>query len=87
MAAMTATEYGFPVPEGNAPTLWFDLARAAFDTQAARWNTAVCNGGLRWQIYEENAGYGVALTLNKEQTDTVTDTTTRTASAMAPSSS
>lgn len=57
IASLTAHEYGFPVPEGNAPTLWFDLARAAFDTQAARWGMDVCNGGLRWQIYPENKGY------------------------------
>lgn len=57
MACLTANEYEFPVPDGEAPSLWFDLAQAAFDTQAARWGTDVCAGGLRWQIFESNAGW------------------------------
>lgn len=57
IACLNAMEYGYPVPEGQPPTLWFDLARAVFDTQAARWEMEPCNGGLRWQIYADNKGY------------------------------
>lgn len=57
IAALSAMEYGFPVPEGNSSSLWFDLAEAVFNTQWPRWDTTSCNGGLRWQIFSYNAGY------------------------------
>ncbi|GME22881.1 Glycoside hydrolase family 76 [Neofusicoccum parvum] len=55
LAAMTAAERDFPTT-GNQ-TAWIDLARNVFDTQAARWDTGSCGGGLRWQIFTFNAGY------------------------------
>jgi hypothetical protein len=57
LASLSAAEYGFPVPRGKASTLWLDLSRAVFDTMVPRWDTATCNGGLRWQIFQSNAGY------------------------------
>jgi mannan endo-1,6-alpha-mannosidase len=57
LATLTALEYGFPIPQGKASTIWLDLSRAAFDTMVPRWETSTCNGGLRWQIFESNKGY------------------------------
>lgn len=54
IAALTAAEYSFPVPAGNASTLWLDLAAAGFNTMIPRWNTSACNGGLAWQIFPDN---------------------------------
>ncbi len=56
MAVMTAAEYNFPNPPATQPQ-WLALAQAVFNTQAARWETADCNGGLRWQIFIWNNGY------------------------------
>lgn len=56
LAVMSAAEYNFPNPPADQPQ-WLELAQAVFNTQAARWDTADCNGGLRWQIYQWNKGY------------------------------
>ncbi|KAI1750455.1 glycosyl hydrolase family 76-domain-containing protein [Xylaria castorea] len=56
MAAMSAAEYNFQNPEHGQPQ-WLALAQAVFNTQAARWETESCNGGLRWQIFTWNNGY------------------------------
>ncbi|KFY57782.1 hypothetical protein V496_06329 [Pseudogymnoascus sp. VKM F-4515 (FW-2607)] len=56
MAAMTAAEYNFPNPPPEDPQ-WLALAQAVFHTQADRWDTAHCLGGLKWQIYPFNTGY------------------------------
>lgn len=56
MTVMTAAEYAFPDPPGDEPG-WLALAQAVFNTQAARWDTQNCNGGLRWQIFTWNNGY------------------------------
>ncbi|KAI1854217.1 hypothetical protein JX266_001358 [Neoarthrinium moseri] len=56
MAVMTAAEYKFPDPPKGQPH-WLALAQAVFNTQAARWDTQYCNGGLRWQIFQWNNGY------------------------------
>ncbi|KAH6645836.1 family 76 glycoside hydrolase [Truncatella angustata] len=56
MAVMTAAEYKFPDPPEGKPQ-WLALAQAVFNTQAARWDDAECNGGLRWQIFQWNNGY------------------------------
>ena len=50
LAAMTAAEYKFPDPPDDKPQ-WLALAQAVFNTQAARWDTEHCGGGLRWQIF------------------------------------
>jgi predicted alpha-1,6-mannanase (GH76 family) len=57
LAVLSAYEHGFPAPAGQSPTIWLDLAIAVFNTQAARWNTEACGGGLKWQIFESNKGY------------------------------
>ena len=55
-AAMTAAEYNFPNPPADQPQ-WLALAQGVFNSQAARWSNATCNGGLHWQIYSFNNGY------------------------------
>ncbi|CAJ2503710.1 Uu.00g111040.m01.CDS01 [Anthostomella pinea] len=56
MAVMSAAEYKFQNPPAGQPQ-WLALAQAVFNTQAARWDTEHCNGGLRWQIFQWNNGY------------------------------
>jgi mannan endo-1,6-alpha-mannosidase len=36
---------------------WLALAQGVFNSQAIRWDTSTCGGGLRWQIYSFNNGY------------------------------
>ncbi|KAK0650944.1 Mannan endo-1 [Lasiodiplodia hormozganensis] len=55
-AALSAAELGFPNPPADQPQ-WLALAQAVFNTQAARWDTTSCGGGLRWQIFTFNNGY------------------------------
>lgn len=56
MGVMSAIENGFPAPPpGTKP--WLELVKALFENQAARWDNTSCGGGLKWQIYPENA-YG-----------------------------
>ena len=55
-AVMSAAENNFPNPPPDKPQ-WLGLAQAVFNTQAARWDTEHCNGGLRWQIFEWNKGF------------------------------
>ncbi|KHO00219.1 Glycoside hydrolase, family 76 [Metarhizium album ARSEF 1941] len=56
LAVMSAAEYKFPDPPPNEPQ-WLALAQAVFNTQAGRWDTEHCNGGLRWQIFKWNQGF------------------------------
>ncbi|KAI0413252.1 glycosyl hydrolase family 76-domain-containing protein [Xylaria grammica] len=56
MAAMSAAEYNFQNPAKDKPQ-WLALAQAVFNTQAERWDTQHCNGGLRWQIFTWNNGF------------------------------
>ncbi|KAL6796935.1 glycoside hydrolase family 76 protein [Trichoderma sp. SZMC 28012] len=56
LSVMSAAEYKFPDPPADQPQ-WLALAQAVFNTQAARWDTEHCNGGLRWQIFTWNNGY------------------------------
>lgn len=56
LAAMTAAETNFQNPASDEPQ-WLALAQAVFNTQAARWDTSTCDGGLRWQIFTFNNGY------------------------------
>jgi mannan endo-1,6-alpha-mannosidase len=55
-ALMSALENQYPSPPADQPQ-WLELAEALFDNQASRWDTTSCGGGLKWQIYPENA-YG-----------------------------
>jgi len=56
MAAMSAAEFKFQNPPADQPQ-WLALAQAVFNSQALRWDTSTCGGGLRWQIYTFNNGY------------------------------
>ncbi|KAJ9148872.1 Mannan endo-1,6-alpha-mannosidase [Pleurostoma richardsiae] len=56
MSAMLAAEAAFQNPPDSDPQ-YLALAQAVFNTQAARWDTEECNGGLRWQIFVANNGY------------------------------
>jgi mannan endo-1,6-alpha-mannosidase len=53
---MSAAETNFQNPPSDQPQ-WLALAQAVFNTQAARWDTSSCGGGLRWQIFTFNNGY------------------------------
>jgi mannan endo-1,6-alpha-mannosidase len=57
LAIMSALEYQFPDPEGDVPATYLQVAENCFNNIVSRWDTATCNGGLKWQIYPENA-YG-----------------------------
>ena len=53
---MTAAERQLPSP--STTLSWIDLAKKVFELQVARWDTETCGGGLRWQIFPFNQGYG-----------------------------
>ncbi|KAI4123764.1 MAG: hypothetical protein LQ338_005113 [Usnochroma carphineum] len=63
LAAMSAAEQKFPNPPSDKPQ-WLALAQAVFNTQALRWDTQYCNGGLRWQIFSFNTGYDYKNTIS-----------------------
>jgi len=63
MAALSAAETRFPNPPEGQPS-WLALAQAVFNTQAARWDTTTCGGGLRWQIFSFNNGYNYKNTIS-----------------------
>lgn len=63
MAAMAAAEQNFPDPPKDQPQ-WLALAQGVFNTQAARWDTQFCTGGLRWQIFTFNTGYDYKNTIS-----------------------
>ncbi|KAG9203705.1 hypothetical protein G6514_002316 [Epicoccum nigrum] len=56
LAVMSALETQFPDVE-TAPADYLEVAVNAFNNMIGRWDTATCDGGLKWQIYPENA-YG-----------------------------
>ena len=56
LAAMSAAEARFPNPPDDKPQ-WLALAQAVFNSQALRWDTTACGGGLKWQIFQFNNGY------------------------------
>ncbi|KAI4172937.1 MAG: hypothetical protein LQ343_003224 [Gyalolechia ehrenbergii] len=63
VAAMSAAEQKFPDPPADKPQ-WLALVQAVFNTQALRWDTQFCNGGLRWQIFTFNTGYNYKNTIS-----------------------
>lgn len=63
LAAMSAAEVNFPNPPSDKPQ-WLALAQAVFNTQAPRWDTSTCGGGLRWQIFTFNNGYNYKNTIS-----------------------
>jgi len=64
LAVMSAAEQNFPNPPANQPQ-YLGLAQGVFNTQAARWDTQNCNGGLRWQIFTWNKGYDYKNTISQ----------------------
>jgi mannan endo-1,6-alpha-mannosidase len=63
MAAMSAAENNFPNPPEGSPQ-WLALAQAVFNSQALRWDTSSCGGGLKWQIFAFNNGYNYKNTIS-----------------------
>jgi mannan endo-1,6-alpha-mannosidase len=63
MAAMSAAENRFPDPPNGSPQ-WLALVQAVVNTQAARWDTTSCGGGLKWQIFAFNNGYNYKNTIS-----------------------
>ncbi|KAI4116122.1 MAG: hypothetical protein LQ345_003401 [Seirophora villosa] len=63
LSAMSAAEQKFPNPPADKPQ-WLALAQAVFNTQAQRWDTQFCGGGLRWQIFSFNVGYDYKNTIS-----------------------
>ncbi|GAB1737455.1 hypothetical protein NU219Hw_g1595t1 [Hortaea werneckii] len=57
LAAMTAAERGFLLPEDAGVGNWSELAINVWNSQVARWGNSTCGGGLRWQIFPFNSGY------------------------------
>jgi mannan endo-1,6-alpha-mannosidase len=55
LAAMSATEYGFPSPAG-APS-WLALAENVHKEFVSRWDMTRCNGGMKWKIQPNADGY------------------------------
>lgn len=55
-ATMSAAEYDFSPPSAPVPS-WLTLTENLWNTQAARWDTSTCGGGLKWQIFSFNNGY------------------------------
>lgn len=53
---MSALEYQFPDAD-KAPASYLDVAVNSFNNIVGRWDDSSCGGGLKWQIYPENA-YG-----------------------------
>ncbi|KAF2753011.1 mannan endo-1,6-alpha-mannosidase-like protein DCW1 precursor [Pseudovirgaria hyperparasitica] len=56
LSLMSAVENGFPSPSSDQPQ-YLQVATNAFQTQVGRWDTAGCDGGLRWQIFDSHPGY------------------------------
>jgi mannan endo-1,6-alpha-mannosidase len=55
LASLTAHEAGLPKPAGGE---WLDFAANVWNIQVQRWDAETCDGGLRWQIFTFNNGYG-----------------------------
>ena len=54
LASLSAHEAQLSAPVTGS---WLEFAKNVFDTQAMRWDTTSCNGGLKWQIFSFNDGY------------------------------
>lgn len=54
---MSAAEYGFPEP-ADAPASYLEVTENCFKNIMSRWDTGSCGGGLKWQIYPDNANAG-----------------------------
>ncbi|KAF8417860.1 glycosyl hydrolase family 76-domain-containing protein [Tirmania nivea] len=63
LSAMTAAERKYPDPPTDQPQ-WLALAQAVFVRQTPRWEPEFCNGGMRWQVVQFNAGYNYKNTVS-----------------------
>lgn len=63
LAVMEAAERNFRNPPSDEPG-WLALAQAVYNTMLARWDSANCGGGLRWQIFQWNGGYDYKNTIS-----------------------
>jgi mannan endo-1,6-alpha-mannosidase len=64
-SALDAVESNFPEDtSSDSNPSWLALAQAVFNFQTAYWDSAVCNGGFRWQVYSFNAGYNLKNTVS-----------------------
>lgn len=63
LAVMEATERNFANPPSDE-TGWLALSQAVYNTMLSRWDTADCDGGLRWQIFPYNSGYDYKNTIS-----------------------
>jgi hypothetical protein len=52
---MTAAERAFPSSTGSPS--WLDIAVNVFNSQASRWDTQACGGGIRQQIMPSSDGF------------------------------
>jgi mannan endo-1,6-alpha-mannosidase len=55
LAAMAAAEYGLASPSGSPS--WLAIAQKVFGEFVSRWDSARCNGGMKWQISPNSNGY------------------------------
>lgn len=53
---IAAAEKNYPDPPEDQAQ-WLALAQGVFNSQAKRWDTSFCGGGLRWQIFTFNGGF------------------------------
>ena len=56
LAAMMAAEVDFP-QKSSMPS-WATLAENVWNSVSSRWDDDSCDGGLRWQIWAYQSGYG-----------------------------
>ncbi|KAI0464551.1 hypothetical protein LJB42_002166 [Komagataella kurtzmanii] len=63
ITAMAAVERNFTNPPEDEPQ-WLYLVQATVNTMWERWDLEHCNGGLRWQIFQWNAGYNYKNTVS-----------------------
>lgn len=63
LTAMSAAERNFTNPPSGSPG-YLSMVQAVFNEQTHRWDMTACKGGLRWQIYTWNNGYGYKNTIS-----------------------
>lgn len=64
LTVMDAVERNLTDPTGDGVPGWLAMSQAVFNTIWARWDTAHCGGGVRWQIFTWNSGYNYKNTIS-----------------------
>lgn len=64
LTIMNLVERNFTDPTTEGVPGWLAMSQAIFNTMWARWDTAHCGGGLRWQIFTWNSGYNYKNTIS-----------------------